>query len=187
MKKPLENKLNEELRKISNDEWRELIIDHYLKKMIDVGELKNVDGKTGYELNPNVIIFPSFQFTKQENIVQGKSVYFLGFPLGIGIETNTPILRSGLIASVPKGDDFFIDAMVNHGNSGSPLFTVSVSTNEYKWELAGIISASLSDSIDYASVGVEPKQYIRLSHNSGLARVISIHTIIEFFRKNNGQ
>lgn len=54
-------------------------------------------------------------------IVEGKGVAIPGYPLGIGVDVNAPVLRTGIIAQFTGGESFLIDGIASHGNSGSPV------------------------------------------------------------------
>ena len=118
----------------------------------------------------------------EELITPGSQVYFLGFPLGIGasIEMKEPVVRSGLIATRPHSGFFYLDAMVNHGNSGSPvvLFNATADGNveRYGLFLIGIVSGFESDYVDYKA---DTGDSIRFPHNSGLAKVVSIQAFLD--------
>lgn len=141
------------------------------------------------------------------NIKRGNEIIFLGFPLNLGIEEYTeylgktktpngeecdvfnkyrlkkPVFRSGKIASEIYQGNFLIDAMVSHGNSGSPVFVrtghtdVNGVTSDYKF--VGILKRFVSDNIDFRS---DAGQVLSLPHNTGLGEVVSIEIIKEFLK-----
>lgn len=124
-----------------------------------------------------------------DEVSPGLKAYFLGFPLGIGasLVVKDPVVRSGTIATKVDGDTFFLDAMINHGNSGSPVL-IPVSTQEgdvgiYSLKLVGLLSGFKSDYIDFKS---EDGQIISLPHNSGLSRVISIKAYLDLIDSKYG-
>ncbi len=152
-------------------------------------------------------------YAENNMITKGKIVLFLGFPLQQGIDVQkiiqpiklqetgeiitrelrypirkNAICRYGRIASDQlSSGTFLIDAMVSHGNSGSPVFVrtgyqVSTSTSIgtiSSYALAGVIKGAFPDYIEYTS---ETGQKIFLDQNSGLGIVISIDTIKEFLK-----
>jgi hypothetical protein len=59
------------------------------------------------------------------NIREGDDVFFMGFPLRLGVSPLakiTPIVRAGIVAMKNADSSFLIDANVFPGNSGSPVF-----------------------------------------------------------------
>ena len=102
-------------------------------------------------------------------ILPGVRAYFLGFPLGIGVslEMKEPVMRSGLVATKPKNGLFFLDAIANHGNSGSPVFIMKIENTGSFFishpSLIGIVSGFSPDSINYVS---EANETISLSRKS---------------------
>jgi len=135
----------------------------------------------------------------------GRSVVFLGFPLNIGITYREkekgkyvlyedkivkPIsfkepIFSNVIAKYLKissnlldNGSILIDAMVSHGNSGSPVFVRSGSTDGNKsisrYDWIGIVKSFRSDNIKYYS---DNREEISIPHNTGIGEVISIDTI----------
>jgi S1-C subfamily serine protease len=162
---------------------------------------------TAIVIPPTNVGLVSGNFADPKIINRGRTVLFLGFPLMAGTRSEQiirqikfqnaayssppeirlvekePIARFGHIASGSDGSIFLIDAMVNHGNSGSPVFlrsgeaTASVVTSKYLF--AGIIRRFKDDDIVYKS---EDGQVISIPHNSGLAEVISVEAIRNFIR-----
>lgn len=64
-------------------------------------------------------------FEKFQNIPLGDDVFFLGYPLGLGIQNVpklSPLLRVGVIALKNSDSTFLLDANVYPGSSGSPVF-----------------------------------------------------------------
>jgi hypothetical protein len=79
-------------------------------------------------------------------LVPNRDVCFIGFPDGrFDTANNLPILRRGVIASIPKVDfdgqkQFVIDAQVFPGSSGSPVFCAS-SLLGGKMHFMGVLTA----------------------------------------------
>lgn len=143
------------------------------------------------------------------NIKRGKNILFLGFPLQIGItyvelkrkielkkgghlnvQTVEPIFKNaiaryGKIASkINENGTFLIDAMVSHGNSGSPVFVRSGCVKNHEkvymeYKLIGILKAFIQDEIQFRS---DSGQLISIPHNTGLGEVISIVAIKKFIK-----
>ena len=148
-------------------------------------------------------------FGDSSNIKRGKNILFLGFPLGKGITYEklvqnievtkgnkipltyiklifkNAIARYGRIASkITEKDTFLIDAMVSHGNSGSPVFVRSgyVKNHEkvyMEYKFIGILKAFIQDEIQFRS---DNGQLISIPHNTGLGEVISIVAIENFIK-----
>lgn len=82
-------------------------------------------------------------------IAQGNEVKFIGYPLGYYDNINNlPLLRRGVIASVPEVDfqgesKIIIDAPVYEGSSGSPVFV----DWDNKYTLLGVISDTMKSEI----------------------------------------
>lgn len=93
----------------------------------------------------------------------------------------TPVAGYGRIASESVGGFFLIDAMVNQGNSGSPVFVrkgVREKTGpRCDYDFIGIIKGYKSDNIVFRS---EDGHTMAVPHNSGLVIVISIEAIRKF-------
>lgn len=64
-------------------------------------------------------------FEEFQNIPLGDDVFFLGYPLGLGIQNVpklSPLLRVGVIALKNNDSTFLLDANIYPGSSGSPVF-----------------------------------------------------------------
>ncbi len=129
-------------------------------------------------------------FGSAEQIKPGYEIVFLGFPLTEGIKRSEdkkrfrkkPIFRSGKVASKSYEGKFLIDAMINQGNSGSPVFIREGYIKESgeivsQYDFVGIIRGFKSDSINFDSSN---NLRISIPHNAGLGEVISIETIKGF-------
>lgn len=137
------------------------------------------------------------QFAESSDLARGREVFFLGFPLEQGINkemheipiagvslmqeewvSKSPIVRFGRIASTIQNGEFMIDAMINHGNSGSPVFVAvrepRSNGTSITVKFAGIIKGFLSDNITYKS---DAGHALSLPHNSGLGMVITASEI----------
>ncbi len=104
------------------------------------------------------------------DIVEGKEIIYIGYPLGLGAEEkNYPVSRQGLIAQVVKNRaTFLIDGFASHGNSGSPVF----SRKDAK--LLGMIISFEPDFIDSFD---NKKLMLRIPFNSGISKVVSAEAI----------
>lgn len=96
----------------------------------------------------------------------------------------SPIVRFGRIASSLRSNEFLIDAMVNHGNSGSPVFVVvrepRVAGVSVGLRFAGLVKGFLSDNISYKS---DLGHTISLPHNSGLGVVATPASVLNVIRQ----
>ncbi|MGE5309040.1 MAG: S1 family peptidase [Deltaproteobacteria bacterium] len=116
------------------------------------------------------LIIPLDLYGSQNDIVEGREVVYIGYPLGLGVEEkNYPISRTGLIAqAVPGRKTYLVDGFANHGNSGSPVFSRT------EGKLIGIVSSFEPDFIDSYEEG---RMITRIPFNSGISRVISVEAI----------
>jgi len=77
----------------------------------------------------------------------GNLVYVRGFPLGAFAALNTGKVINPLTADGERGwnhNDFVVDALLNSGNSGSPVFAIACRTGEP--ELVGVYHAGYADA-----------------------------------------
>jgi hypothetical protein len=83
-----------------------------------------------------------------EQVAMGSDIIFVGYPQGFyDVANNLPLLRKGVIASVPDVDfngrgEIVIDAQIFPGSSGSPVF-VGV---EDRYLLLGVISEAVTSN-----------------------------------------
>lgn len=59
------------------------------------------------------------------NIPLGDDVFFLGYPLGLGVQNVpklSPLVRTGIVALKNSDSTFLLDANIYPGSSGSPVF-----------------------------------------------------------------
>ncbi|HEV3414686.1 MAG TPA: trypsin-like peptidase domain-containing protein [Puia sp.] len=127
----------------------------------------------------NKLLNVGVSFTKSvTDLPSGVSVYFIGFPFGIGTYSgyensgsfsdavSNPVVRSGILSWHSSNyPNFLIDAFSFGGNSGSPIVT-QVSAFAPKPFLIGMVLGHLDDP------GC-------VNCNSGLARCIDIKSILQ--------
>ena len=84
--------------------------------------------------------------TSSKDIVLGQQVFFLGYPFGwdgglqnINRGFPVPIVKSGIVSSMPSTEGFFVDAHVNKGFSGGPLLFVPPGDQATNIRVAGIV------------------------------------------------
>ena len=118
------------------------------------------------------LMIPDEMYGKESDIIEGKEVIYIGYPLGLGAEEkNYPVSRQGLIAQfIPNRKTFLVDGFASHGNSGSPVFS------KKDGKLLGIVTSFEPDFIDSFE---ETKLMSRIPFNSGISKVISIEAIKE--------
>lgn len=130
-------------------------------------------------------------FEDFEQMPVGDEVFFLGYPLGLGIDTVTklsPLVRGGLISLKLQDKSFLIDANVYPGSSGSPVFykPVLATRNQTNMEIGhlralkflGIVSSSIP-SQEYAISAHTGRIRTIFEENSGLGVVQSASIIKE--------
>jgi len=73
---------------------------------------------------------------KKASLAEGENIVYLGFPFGIGASTrDTPVLRHGIVSLLDGSDcrgEVLLEAQALPGNSGSPVFQVTVLTPDTK-------------------------------------------------------
>jgi len=124
-------------------------------------------------------------FENFENVVEGDEVFFLGFPLGIRLESKvTPLVRGGIVSLKREDSTFLIDASVSVGNSGSPVF-LKPSIYDFKTGALGSLRPPkfvgiISNYLSYVDVAVSVqtrRPRVTFEENSGLATVFSADLI----------
>lgn len=144
----------------------------FISKLNDTGDLKAII--------PDSNQFLTMSDIRSDSIVlPGKTISFVGFPLGEGLSQGrkNPIYRSGMVASPVQDHHYLIDAMVSHGNSGSPVFIRVSNQNKFGLRMAGLLKGFKSDAISFYSQNGDT---LKLPHNSGLGVVISPTAIRNF-------
>src|SRR5438067_941912 len=89
----------------------------------------------------------SWRIGRSASLRPGNLVYVRGFPLGAFAALNTGKVLNPMTVDSEKGwnhTDFVVDALLNSGNSGSPVFAVSCRTAEP--ELVGVYHAGYTDA-----------------------------------------
>lgn len=169
----------------AGSEVKEILSD----KDIDIAVLGNNFGPK-YALS-----FPEFKYPYggAKDLEWGSFVYVFGFPL------NYKMISSAIVSSpnYDKNGSFFIDAVVNRGYSGGIVLAVRDGVPNF--ELVGIIEwvpeesdnvltpAPLPETLKYNPlVPYNGEQYVKQEKvlKYGIAKVISIETIIDFLEKN---
>ena len=130
------------------------------------------------------------QVMKESEIMEGDSVFMLGFPMGhVGNEGQYALLRSGVIARVRemlenRSSDFVVDAWSFPGNSGGPVvlkpdaLSISGTKPHTKAVLIGVVKGNLN----YQEVAVSPqtgRPRITFEQNTGLSLIEPVDHILE--------
>lgn len=110
--------------------------------LINVSDLVNLTKtKTGKDVNCRNIPTNMISDYKEDDLIPSQRILFIGYPSDRYDHKNyLPILRSGVIASIPKVDfegkpQVLVDAQVFQGSSGSPVFACLSGT----WKFIGVI------------------------------------------------
>lgn len=110
--------------------------------LINVSELVDLAKRnTGKDVNCRNIPFEMISDYKEIDLAPNQRILFVGYPNNRYDHKNyLPILRGGIIASIPKVDfegkpQVLVDAQVFQGSSGSPVFAVLGGT----WKFIGVI------------------------------------------------
>lgn len=110
--------------------------------LINVSEFVDlIKNKTGKDVNFRNIPIDMISDYKEQDLVPNQKILFIGYPSDRYDHKNyLPILRGGIIASIPKVDfegkpQVLVDAQVFQGSSGSPVFA----TLGGAWKFIGVI------------------------------------------------
>ncbi len=116
------------------------------------------------------LIIPIGMFGSSSDIVEGREIIYIGYPLGLGVEEkNYPVSRQATIAQVVKNRaTFLIDGFASHGNSGSPVFS------RKDGKLLGIVVSFEPDFIDSFQ---NQKLMLRIPFNSGISKAVSVEAV----------
>jgi len=116
----------------------------------------------------DIKLFPKKDIQKSENIFTGDDVFFLGFPLGLGVDNVdkiSPLVRGGIVSQKNRNSTYLIDANVYPGSSGSPVFfkptfakmeggTINIGGATRGIKLIGIVSQSINVGNNNSGLGV---------------------------------
>jgi len=110
----------------------------------------------------------SYDMFDDDSVIQGRGILTIGYPLGLGMDQdqNHPLIRFGMIAQCAEKTNFIIDGIANHGNSGSPVFSIKYPNSRF----VGMITSFQTDQITlWDENGHVAAQ---LPYNSGLSRAV---------------
>ena len=116
-------------------------------------------------------------FGDDSSIVEGRGLLIIGYPLGLGIEANenNPIVRFGMVAQAfaANHNTFLIDGMASHGNSGSPVISLTV-PHAF---LIGMATGFRNESINL--LAENGQAVAALPYNSGIAYAVKLSVILK--------
>ena len=119
-----------------------------------------------------------------DSLKEGQTIIYTGYPLNLGRgHFNHPLSRTGIIAQlIPGNRTFLIDAFVQKGYSGSPVFVLEKkSLLKTRIRFVGIASAypgrftPLLKKVKYSAI-----QNFGINENPGFAYVIGVETVFKF-------
>lgn len=142
-----------------------------------------VQRRTDEDFQFQNICFPDAMFDDNSSLVAGRGVMIPGYPLSLGNEDgkNYPVVRIGIVAQFTGTNYFLIDGVASHGNSGSPVFAL----NYKKQKLVGMITSHVTDKINLLDENGQIAA--QLPYNSGLARAVTMKTIVQALQKAIGK
>lgn len=114
--------------------------------LLNVSEIVDLaKAKTGKDANFRGVTLDLFSDYTEVDLIPNQRITFIGYPNNFYDKKNyLPILRSGIIASIPKVDFegkplVIVDAQVFQGSSGSPVFAVLGNS----WKFIGVICQTM--------------------------------------------
>jgi hypothetical protein len=145
-------------------------------KELDIAVL-GVIAEPDYEVES--VYFPLDILGDSTAIVEGRGVLITGYPLSLGVsyDSHHPVVRSGMIAQYTGNDYFLVDGFASHGNSGSPVFSLTFKNAK----LVGMVTSFQSEVIQLFDE--QNRRVATLPYNSGLARVLSASHILNAVKK----
>jgi hypothetical protein len=127
---------------------------------------------------------PFRYYADSRDLFAGQAVLFSGYPLGLSVNGNKPLLRKGSIAGIDTTRDIiYLDADAFGGSSGSPVFIdFSSQANvqffqTYEQMLVGMISGYLFEKRPLSSNSETENIGMVQEENTGIAVVIPAETI----------
>lgn len=163
------------------------------------GEIRRADGARdlaalriffpeglGERLDMTVLHESSWQ--SETELEEGETVVYSGYPLRMGRGVaNAPLSRTGTIAQIVSGrSSFLIDAFVQGGYSGSPIFHVAEVPgrlpSEWTIRFAGLCQAyPWGPQAVMKRVAIEAIPGVFVRENPGFTQVIGVSAIRAFF------
>lgn len=139
----------------------------------------------------DAIVISIESWKEPNDLKEGEIIVYCGYPFGWGIkERNNPISRTGIIAQlIPEESTFLIDAFVQPGYSGSPVFVVQQKSHGFPpdWTahfvgLAQCYPKYFSEV--YQEVGLKAIPGYKIIQNPGFSRVIGTPDILRLLGIN---
>ena len=125
---------------------------------------------------------------QESNLREGEIILYAGYPLMIGRGlVNYPLSRSGIISQLlPDEKNFLIDAFIQPGYSGSPVFVLRRKPNiipaQWDFKFIGICKAyPYSYSPVYKKVNYQPISDISIRENPGFSVVVGVTALKKLF------
>jgi len=125
----------------------------------------------------------------EKNLKEGEIILYSGYPLKmVRGKINSPLTRTGIISQlIPSSQTFLIDAFVQPGYSGSPVFLIRNTKNvqpiQWSYKFIGICTAyPYSKKPVYRKVKLSeiPDVYVR--ENPGFSIVIGVSAIKQLIK-----
>lgn len=143
--------------------------------------------------------FAATLFENFSNVREGDDIFFLGFPLSLGVSPTariTPIVRAGMVALKNDDRSFLIEANAFPGNSGSPVFFRPC---PFEFSADGLrmgtvrppkLIGMLTSFVPYEDEAVSRqtgRTRVTFEENSGLASALSIEFVSEILNSESFQ
>ena len=133
-------------------------------------------------------VMPPSACKETKDFKEGEKVLYIGYPLSMGInEKNYPLSRLGIVSQlIPTSNIFLIDGFVQHGHSGSPVFTFQFSEATSTWNiyLVGIATSFPNEYGNvYKKVRYKLTTELNTELNPGFTYVMSMNLIIPIINK----
>lgn len=138
----------------------------------------------------NILSIKKDDWESESDLKEGELVLYSGFPLKMGRgKINSPLSRTGIISQlIPNNQTFLIDAFVQPGYSGSPVFVLRANVKklpvEWSSKFIGICQAypySYSPIYKKVKGSIIPNVYFE--ENPGFSIVIGVSALKQLFNQ----
>lgn len=145
---------------------------------LDIATLyvNHIKGRPGQQLS--IFTIKQINVIKPNEVFQGQSVLFFGYPKDIKLNGYRPIVRQGIIAGYDQAPRLpgmkhviYLDAQVYGGSSGSPVFINPVERIKGLEFFVGIIAGYIYEEKGRV-LGLKVGDTISLTENTGLGIVM---------------